>query len=564
MKPTEMMNPARLCYTADTGATGGTEKTAAAAGTHEPEPSGSAAAKETVADKPNAVSAAEAATHSHAPFSAAAAEARNPLAERDQPLVFELSRPGRIAYSLPACDVPEDDPASLIPAHLLRSKPAELPELFEVDVIRHYTALSRRNFGIDNGFYPLGSCTMKYNPKLNEDTARFPGFAKIHPYQPESSIQGALELMYTLQQDLAALTGMDQVTLQPAAGAHGEWTGLMMIRAYHEKNGEKRTKVIVPDSSHGTNPASATAAGFETVTIRSTADGLVDLDALRAAVGSDTAALMLTNPNTLGLFERDIRAIADIVHEAGGLVYYDGANSNAIMGITRPGDMGFDVVHLNLHKTMSTPHGGGGPGAGPVGVKSKLIPFLPSPLVVRTADGTYTLDADRPDSIGRVKAYYGNFGILVRAYTYIRTYGPEGLRRVSECAVLNANYMRKRLSAYYEAPYDRICKHEFVLSGKKLAAHGVRTLDVAKRLLDFGYHPPTIYFPLNVEECIMIEPTETESKETLDGFIDTMIRIAQEAESNPELLLHAPYTASVSRLDEALAARKPVLNCSCG
>ncbi|WP_438433184.1 aminomethyl-transferring glycine dehydrogenase subunit GcvPB [Gorillibacterium sp. sgz500922] len=535
MKPTEMMNPARLCYTADTGATGGTENAVSTAGTHEPEPSGSAAA-----------------------------EARNPLAERDQPLVFELSRPGRIAYSLPACDVPEDDPASLIPAHLLRSKPAELPELFEVDVIRHYTALSRRNFGIDNGFYPLGSCTMKYNPKINEDTARFPGFAKIHPYQPESSIQGALELMYTLQQDLAALTGMDQVTLQPAAGAHGEWTGLMMIRAYHEKNGEKRTKVIVPDSSHGTNPASATAAGFETVTIRSTADGLVDLDALRAAVGSDTAALMLTNPNTLGLFERDIRAIADIVHEAGGLVYYDGANSNAIMGITRPGDMGFDVVHLNLHKTMSTPHGGGGPGAGPVGVKAKLIPFLPSPLVVRTADGTYTLDADRLDSIGRVKAYYGNFGILVRAYTYIRTYGPEGLRRVSECAVLNANYMRKRLSAYYEAPYDRICKHEFVLSGKKLAAHGVRTLDVAKRLLDFGYHPPTIYFPLNVEECIMIEPTETESKETLDGFIDTMIRIAQEAESNPELLLGAPYSTSVRRLDEALAARKPVLNCSCG
>ncbi|WP_082651872.1 aminomethyl-transferring glycine dehydrogenase subunit GcvPB [Gorillibacterium timonense] len=484
--------------------------------------------------------------------------------EHDQALIFELSRPGRIAYSLPICDVPEVEVSELIPEALLRKKAAELPEVYEVDVIRHYTALSRRNFGIDNGFYPLGSCTMKYNPKINEDTARFPGFAKIHPYQPESSIQGALELMFTLQEDLAAITGMDQVTLQPAAGAHGEWTGLMMIRAYHEKNGEKRTKVIVPDSSHGTNPASATAAGFETVTIKSTPNGLVDLDALRAAVGPDTAALMLTNPNTLGLFERDIRAIADIIHEAGGLVYYDGANSNAIMGITRPGDMGFDVVHLNLHKTMSTPHGGGGPGAGPVGVKAKLIPFLPSPLVVRSEDGTYALDADRPDSIGRVKAYYGNFGILVRAYTYIRSYGPEGLRRVSECAVLNANYMRKRLSAYYEAPYDTICKHEFVLSGKKLAAYGVRTLDVAKRLLDFGYHPPTIYFPLNVEECIMIEPTETESKETLDGFIDTMIRIAKEAETDPDLLHNAPYTTAVRRLDEALAARKPVLNCSCG
>ncbi|MEO3947023.1 aminomethyl-transferring glycine dehydrogenase subunit GcvPB [Gorillibacterium sp. CAU 1737] len=487
-----------------------------------------------------------------------------PAGEHDQALIFELSRPGRIAYSLPACDVPEVEVSELVPDALLRKKAAELPEVYEVDVIRHYTALSRRNFGIDNGFYPLGSCTMKYNPKINEDTARFPGFAKIHPYQPESSIQGALELLYTLQEDLAAITGMDQVTLQPAAGAHGEWTGLMMIRAYHEKNGEKRTKVIVPDSSHGTNPASATAAGFETVTIKSTPDGLVDLNALRAAVGSDTAALMLTNPNTLGLFERDIRAIADIVHEAGGLVYYDGANSNAIMGITRPGDMGFDVVHLNLHKTMSTPHGGGGPGSGPVGVKAKLIPFLPSPLVVKSEAGTYSLDAERPDSIGRVKAYYGNFGILVRAYTYIRSYGPDGLRRVSECAVLNANYMRKRLSAYYEAPYDTICKHEFVLSGKKLAAYGVRTLDVAKRLLDFGYHPPTIYFPLNVEECIMIEPTETESKETLDGFIDTMIRIAKEAETDPDLLHNAPYTTAVRRLDEALAARKPVLNCSCG
>lgn len=483
--------------------------------------------------------------------------------EHDMPLIFELSRPGRVAYSLPECDVPRRPADELIPSELLRSEPAALPEVYEVDVIRHYTELSRRNFGVDNGFYPLGSCTMKYNPKVNEDVARYSGFAKIHPYQPEESIQGALELLYTLQNDLAGLTGMDAVTLQPAAGAHGEWTGLMMIRAYHESRGEQRTKVIVPDSSHGTNPASATVAGFETITIPSTAKGLVDLDALRAAVGSDTAALMLTNPNTLGLFEEQITEIADIVHEAGGLLYYDGANSNAIMGITRPGDMGFDVVHLNLHKTMSTPHGGGGPGAGPVGVKKLLVPFLPKPLVVQNEDGTYSWDKEQAGSIGRVKAYYGNFGILVRAYAYIRTYGPAGLRAVSECAVLNANYMMHRLAPYFEIPYPGVCKHEFVMSGRGLKKFGIRTLDVAKRLLDFGYHPPTVYFPLNVEECIMIEPTETESKETLDGFIDTMIRIAKEAEENPELVLNAPYTTTVTRLDETTAARKPVLNCAC-
>ncbi len=491
----------------------------------------------------------------------------NPLQQavvaKEKALIFELSQPGRVGYSLPECDVPEADLSSLIPQDMLRSEAAALPEVYEVDVIRHYTELSRMNFGVDNGFYPLGSCTMKYNPKVNEDVARYAGFAKIHPYQPEQSIQGALELLHTLQNDLAVLTGMDAVTLQPAAGAHGEWTGLMMIRAYHEKRGEHRTKVIVPDSSHGTNPASATVAGFQTVTIPSNERGLVDLDALRAAVGPDTAALMLTNPNTLGLFEEQITEIAAVVHEAGGLLYYDGANSNAIMGIARPGDMGFDVVHLNLHKTMSTPHGGGGPGAGPVGVKSKLLPFLPEPVVEKQEDGTYTLRSGSPDSIGRVKAYYGNFGILVRAYTYIRSYGPEGLRRVSECAVLNANYMMHRLKDHYVMPYDNVCKHEFVMSGKGLKQYGVRTLDVAKRLLDFGYHPPTVYFPLNVEECIMIEPTETESKETLDGFIDTMIRIANEAKENPELVLNAPYTTYVSRLDEATAARKPVLNCAC-
>lgn len=482
----------------------------------------------------------------------------------EKALIFEMSRAGREAFSLPPCDVPEDEElAGLLPNGRLRRNSASLPEVYEVDVVRHYTELSRRNFGVDNGFYPLGSCTMKYNPKINEDAAKLPGFARIHPYQPEESIQGALQLLHTLQDDLAALTGMDFVTLQPAAGAHGEWTGLMMIRAYHESRGEARSKVIVPDSSHGTNPASATTAGLETVTIKSGPDGLVDLDALRAAVGADTAALMLTNPSTLGLFEEQIVEIAEIVHEAGGLLYYDGANSNAIMGIARPGDMGFDVVHLNLHKTMSTPHGGGGPGAGPVGVKAHLVPFLPKPVVAKRTDGSYYFDFDRPQSIGHVKSYYGNFGILVRAYTYIRSYGPEGLRRVSECAVLNANYMMARLAEAFEIPYPGVCKHEFVLSGRGLKAYGVRTLDVAKRLLDFGYHPPTIYFPLNVEECIMIEPTETESKETLDGFIDAMLRIAREARETPELVINAPYTTVLRRLDETLAARKPVLNCSC-
>ncbi len=484
---------------------------------------------------------------------------------KNQALITELSHPGRKAYELSACDVPDISETQWAPAEAKRQVAAALPEVYEVDVVRHYTALSRRNFGIDNGFYPLGSCTMKYNPKINEDVARFAGFAKIHPYQPESSIQGALEVLYNLQNDLASITGMDQVTLQPAAGAHGEWTGLMMIRAYHESRGEHRTQVICPDTAHGTNPASATVAGLDTITIKSTPDGLVDLDELRKVVGPNTAALMLTNPNTLGLFEQQIEEIAKVVHEVGGLLYYDGANANAIMGITRPGDMGFDVVHLNLHKTMSTPHGGGGPGAGPVGVKARLIPFLPTPIVSKNAKGDFFLDASiAPQTIGRVKGFLGNFGILLRAYTYIRTYGPEGLRNVSEQAVLNANYLFRVLAPHFDAPFLRHCKHEFVLSGKKLKASGVRTLDLAKRLLDYGYHPPTIYFPLIVEEGIMIEPTETESKETLDQFAAAMIAIAQEAVDDPQLVLNAPYTTPVQRLDETLAARKPVLNCACG
>ncbi len=400
---------------------------------------------------------------------------------------------------------------------------------------------------------------MKYNPKINENVARFNGFAHLHPLQDESSVQGALELMYDLQQHLIEITGMDEVTLQPAAGAHGEWTGLMMIRAYHEANGDvKRTKVIVPDSAHGTNPASATVAGFETVTVKSNEHGLVDLDDLRRVVGEDTAALMLTNPNTLGLFEEDILEMAEIVHGAGGKLYYDGANLNAVLSKARPGDMGFDVVHLNLHKTFTGPHGGGGPGSGPVGVKEDLIPFLPKPVVTKKGD-EYVLDYERPQSIGRVKPYYGNFGINVRAYTYIRSMGPDGLKAVTENAVLNANYMMRRLAPYYDLPFDRHCKHEFVLSGKRQKKLGVRTLDIAKRLLDFGYHPPTIYFPLNVEECIMIEPTETESKETLDAFIEAMIQIAKEAEENPEIVQEAPHSTVVGRLDETTAARKPIL-----
>jgi glycine dehydrogenase subunit 2 len=478
---------------------------------------------------------------------------------QDQALIFELSTPGRIGYSLPEMDVPELDLSALLPDGYLRAEEPELPEVSELDIMRHYTALSRRNHGVDSGFYPLGSCTMKYNPKINENVARFNGFAHVHPLQDESSVQGALELLYDLQEHLIEITGMDEVTLQPAAGAHGEWTGLMMIRAYHEANGDmNRTKVIVPDSAHGTNPASATIAGLETITVKSNEHGLVDLEDLRRVVGEDTAALMLTNPNTLGLFEENILELAEIVHGAGGKLYYDGANLNAVLSKARPGDMGFDVVHLNLHKTFTGPHGGGGPGSGPVGVKVDLIPFLPKPIIAKRGE-EFVLDYDRPQSIGRVKPYYGNFGINVRAYTYIRSMGPDGLKAVTEYAVLNANYMMRRLAEYYDLPFDRHCKHEFVLSGRRQKKLGVRTLDIAKRLLDFGYHPPTIYFPLNVEECIMIEPTETESKETLDSFIDIMIQIAKEVEENPEIVQEAPHTTVVGRMDETKAARKPVL-----
>ncbi|KGP91939.1 glycine dehydrogenase [Pontibacillus chungwhensis BH030062] len=479
------------------------------------------------------------------------------MRNEDFPLIFEHSQEGRVGFSLPDLDVPEVDLNVEVP--YVRNIDANLPEVSELQIMRHYTALSKRNHGVDSGFYPLGSCTMKYNPKMNEDVARMPGFSHIHPLQAPESVQGALGLMYDLQTSLEAITGMDQVTLQPAAGAHGEWTGLMMIRAYHEANGDyNRTKVIVPDSAHGTNPASATVAGFEAVTVKSNEKGLVDLEDLKRVVDENTAALMLTNPNTLGLFEEEILDMAEIIHEAGGKLYYDGANLNAILGYARPGDMGFDVVHLNLHKTFTGPHGGGGPGSGPVGVKSDLAPYLPKPIVTKVQE-RYVFDDNRPDSIGRVKPYFGNFGINVRAYTYIRTMGANGLKQVSEYAVLNANYMMRELEKDFDLPFSQHCKHEFVLSGKRQKKLGVRTLDMAKRLLDFGYHPPTIYFPLNVEEAMMVEPTETEAKETLDEFIGAMRQIHKEASDNPEIVQEAPHTTIVGRMDETTAARKPVL-----
>ncbi|CUH95242.1 putative glycine dehydrogenase [decarboxylating] subunit 2 [Propionispora sp. 2/2-37] len=473
-------------------------------------------------------------------------------------LLFEMSRPGRSALDVNVLDVPAENVETLIPAHLLRRREAGLPEVSQPDLVRHYTLLSNRNFGVDSGFYPLGSCTMKYNPKVNEDVCRYSGFADIHPLQDESTIQGALALYYHMERYLAEIAGMDAFTMQPAAGAHGELTGLKLIKAYHTARGQARTKVIIPDSAHGTNPASATVCGLETVEIKSDDDGSINLAALKAAAGPDTAALMLTNPSTLGLFEKQIKEIAQIVHEAGGLLYYDGANMNALMGIARPGDMGFDVVHLNLHKTFATPHGGGGPGAGPVGVKKELVPFLPVPVV--TYDGNkYALDQERPLSIGRVHSFNGNFGVIVRAYAYIRTMGAEGLRKASEDAVLNANYCLSQLKHDYFAPFDRYCMHECIVASKYQKQFGIKTIDIAKRLLDYGYHPPTIYFPLIVDEAIMIEPTETESKETLDGFIQAMKQIAKEAGTDASQITQAPHCTVVGRLDETGAARKPVV-----
>lgn len=475
-------------------------------------------------------------------------------------LIFEMSKSGRQGFFFPPCDVPQRPLADILGAPNLRETAPELPECGERDVVRHFTNLSQLNFALDTGFYPLGSCTMKYNPKINEDVARLPGFAEMHPYQDECDSQGCLELMYELDRMLSSLMGMSRFSLQPAAGAHGELAGLMIMAAYHRANGNSlRKTIIVPDSSHGTNPASAAIAGFEVKTIKSGPDGMIDLAALADALGEDTAGLMLTNPSTLGLFEANIIEATEMVHSAGGLLYYDGANANAILCKTTPAIMGFDIVHLNLHKTFSTPHGGGGPGAGPVGVVEHLVPFLPGPLVERKGDG-YALNFDRPQSIGRMRSYYGNFGVLVRTYAYILAHGAEGLDEVSSSAVANANYIAERLKGVYDLPYATRAMHEVVFSGESFKEkYGVSTLDIAKRMIERGYHPPTVYFPLIVHEAMMIEPTETESPEELAEFCDIMLEIAEEAKIYPDALHAAPRNKPVTRLDETAAARNPTV-----
>ncbi len=475
-----------------------------------------------------------------------------------EPLIFEKGSKGRKGYSLPPLDVEEIKPEEVWPSKLIRPDLEGVPELSEVEVVRHFTRLSQWNYGLDANLYPLGSCTMKYNPKVNEDLARLPGFAQTHPYQPEELAQGALQLMYELQQYLCEISGLDQVTLQPAAGAQGELTGMLMIRAYLADQGHPRHKVLVPDTAHGTNPASSSICGYQVVQVKSTESGVLSPQDVAAKMDEEVAALMITNPNTLGLFEEHIVQIAEIVHQKGGQIYLDGANLNALVGLTRVADMGVDVLHFNLHKTFSTPHGGGGPGAGPVGVKNHLAPYLPIPRVVKESN-YFRLDYDCPKSIGRVKSFYGNFGVLVRAYAYILSMGAEGLRKASLVALLNANYLRAKLKDYYHLPYDDPCMHECVFTDRNQTRYGINALDIAKRLMDYGFHPPTIYFPLVVSGALMIEPTETEPKEVLDQFISAMIKIAQEAQSAPELLKSAPHKTKVSRLDEVLANRKPKL-----
>jgi glycine dehydrogenase subunit 2 len=468
--------------------------------------------------------------------------------------VFEKSRAGRRAYSLPGCDVPMVDPESVIPPALLRKDPPGLPEISEPELMRHYVGLSVLNHHVDKDLYPLGSCTMKYNPKAGEDAAGYEGFSDLHPMLPEDMVQGALALVHGLGRSLCEITGMDDITMVPAAGAHGEFTGMLMVRAYHEDRGSPRSKVLIPDSAHGTNPASVRVAGYESVEVKSDSSGRIDPEALRPFIDEDVAAIMVTNPNTLGLFETHMAEVAEMVHEAGGLVYMDGANMNALLGISRPGDFGIDLAHLNLHKTFATPHGGGGPGSGPVAVKSALAPYLPIPFVAKDG-GVFRILEDRPKSIGRIHTFNGNFAVLVKAYCYVLMAGAAGLREIAENAILNANYLLSMLRDDFILPYDDICKHEFVLSGKDKLARGVRTNDIAKRLMDFGFHPPTVYFPLIVEEALMIEPTETESRETLDSFARAMKQIALEIENDPEKVKGAPYTTPVRRVDEGLAAR---------
>jgi glycine dehydrogenase subunit 2 len=481
-----------------------------------------------------------------------------------EPLIIEHSSPGRVGATLPRPEVPVIPIEDLLPARYVRHE-LPLPEVGELDVVRHYTRLSQKNMCIDTNFYPLGSCTMKYNPKINEEAARLPGFSQIHPLQDESTVQGALQLMYDLQSYLAEVSGLAGVSLQPAAGAHGELTGMLVVRAYHDDRGDThRRRVLIPDSAHGTNPATARMVGYEVQSIPSDGRGNLDVGALHAALGPDVAALMITIPSTFGLFDEHLAEVIDAVHAAGGLVYGDGANMNAMLGQSRFGDLGVDVMHFNLHKTFSTPHGGGGPPAGPVAVGPALIPFLPVPRAARreNADGaaTYYLDYDQPRSIGKIKAFYGNFGMMVRAYTYIRCNGAEGLERIGETAVLNANYLMERLKGAYDVFSDRHCKHEFIISARRQRrANGVRALDIAKRLIDYGFHPPTIYFPIVVEEAMMFEPTETESLETLDRFAEAMLAIAREADEDPQLVKGAPHTTEIGRLDEVAAVRKPNL-----
>jgi glycine dehydrogenase subunit 2 len=491
--------------------------------------------------------------------------------QRDRAVtIFEKSKPGRRAFVAPELDVPARPLDELLPARLRRTEPPRLPEIAEPEIVRHYNRLSKRNFDLDTGFYPLGSCTMKHNPKLHERVAALPGNARLHPLQSPRRAQGALQLMWELQQALGEVAGLPHVSLQPSAGSHGELAGVLLTRAYHEARGEQRHKVLTPDTAHGTNPATVTMAGYEVVKVGTDARGGVDVEDLRAKTTGDVACLMLTNPNTLGLFDENIEEIARIVHEAGATLYYDGANLNAVMGRTRPGDMGFDIVHFNLHKTFTQPHGGGGPGAGPIAVSDRIEPFLPRPLVERREDGNgagaeYRLDFDRPQSIGRLRGFQGNYGVFVRSYAYILSLGGDGLQEASETAVLNANYLLARLkdqgvAEHLPVAYDRICMHEFVLSGAPMKkALGLRTLDLAKRLLDHGFHPPTVYFPLLVDEALLIEPTETETKETLDAFADAVAEILREAAGDPEIARNAPYTTPVRRLDEAGAAKRPVL-----
>jgi glycine dehydrogenase subunit 2 len=498
----------------------------------------------------------------------AVATGATPLQREPARTIFQKGAPGRRAFQCPELDVPQVDP-EVLPARFRREQPARLPEVSEPEIVRHYVGLSKRNFDLDSGFYPLGSCTMKHNPRLHERAAALPGHSRLHPLQDPERAQGALELMWNLQEALAEISGLPHVSLQPSAGSHGELAGVLLTRAYHEDRGESRHKVLTPDTSHGTNPATVTMAGLEVVKLATNADGGVDIDDLRAKADGDVACLMLTNPNTLGLFDPNIAEIAEIVHGVGATLYYDGANLNAVMGLSRPGDMGFDIVHFNLHKSFTQPHGGGGPGSGPIAVSERVAPFLPVPMVARGKDGSFDLDYGRgragSQSIGRLRGFHGNYGCFVRSYAYIRSLGGDGLRDASEVAVLNANYLLARLrrediAEQLPLAYGDLCMHEFVLSGGPMKrALGVKTLDLAKRLLDFGFHPPTVYFPLLVDEALMVEPTETETRETLDSFADAIAAILKEAAEDPAIAREAPYTTPVRRLDEVAAAKRPVI-----